>query len=78
MGKRAGCVVCFHDDTQMIFIHDNSAWEVDDRVASNAKINTDFRVFNSSHGAYARLGATVNRKGKYLLKELKEGFGKSK
>jgi hypothetical protein len=49
--KRTGCVVCFHDDTHMIFTQGGSAWRVDERLASNANINMSYRISDNDHGA---------------------------
>jgi len=77
MGKKAGWMVCFHDDTHMMFTHGDSARKADRELASNANINMSYGVSISDYDACARFGATVNREGKFLSKELKKGFGKS-
>lgn len=41
-------MVCFHDDTQMIIIHGNRAWEADKKLASNAKNSTPTLAYQTA------------------------------
>jgi hypothetical protein len=51
--KGTGCVICFHDDTHMIFYtwRQYMPWEAEERLASNANINMSYRLSDNFHGA---------------------------
>ena len=47
-------MVCFHDDTHMIFTHSDSARNADRALASNAKIDMRYGVPTGDDGVHVQ------------------------
>jgi hypothetical protein len=67
-------VVCFHDDTHMMFTRGDSVGKADTRLGSNAKINMSYGVSNGDHGAMCKIRSDCRARGQDFVQGAERRF----